>query len=99
MLREHRAVFSMNSSIRFSTGDLTRVVGGALASGGVLTFDNTFHYCFSTTNPNMYRYLPVEKAAVVNSTIRGACAVYIRKTKRLYDDLIRWLVLCALVKD
>ena len=99
MLREHRAVFWMDASIRFHSDNLMQLVSRAVSTSGILTYDNAGCSCFSATHMGMYRYLPVRKAAAVNATMRGASAVYIRRTRHVYESVVRWWVLCALVKD
>ena len=47
----------------------------------------------------MYRYLPIHEAAAISANQRGANSVYVRRTRRNYDDIIRWWFLCALVKE
>ena len=89
MLREHRAVFWMDSSIRFHSGNLTQLVVRAMNTDEILTHDNTGHFGFSVTHEGMYRYLSVRKAAAVNATMRGASAVDIRRTRRVYDSVVR----------
>jgi len=82
-----------------TTDNATEVYQQILENKGIMMFDFTGHSIFAATHKIMYRYLPIsaENAAKVN--MFGANAIYIYRTREIYENIIYWWVLCALTKD
>jgi hypothetical protein len=84
MLREHKTVFWIDSSIRFN-GKLDSNRRQVLQeSRGVLLFDYTVHSVFAATHETMYKYIAMSKPAAVNVTMRGAGAFYMHCSKQVF---------------
>ena len=64
-----------------------------------MTFDNCGHSIFMATHKGMYKYLPIPPHAAAKVTMRGASAMYLYKTRVVYNNIIYWWVLCALNQD
>jgi len=47
----------------------------------------------------MYRYLPISAENATNLHMHGANAIYIYRTREIYENVIYWWVICALTKD
>ena len=96
---DHRGVFWMDSSIRFTTSNMTAVYDQLIASGGLLTFTGTRLSNFAGIHAGMYRYLPMPVDQAIHTNQLAATAVFFYRTKEIYDDVIRWWFLCALEHD
>jgi len=99
VMLDHRGVFWIDSSIRFSTSDLTGVYDQLIANGGLLTFSDSRLSIFAGTHAGMYRYLPMPAKRASKSKMLEATGIFFYRTKEIYDHVIGWWFLCALEHD
>lgn len=84
VLREHKTLFWIDSSIRFKTASLDVIRRqAAYESRGIVLFEHTGHSIFSMTHGDMYKYLAISKTAAVNVSMMGANAIYIHCSRQV----------------
>jgi len=83
MLREHKTLFWIDSSIRFKE-TLDSIRNQTVnESRGILLFDYTGHSIFAATHKTMYKYLPMSVSSAINVSMMGANAIYIHCSKQV----------------
>jgi hypothetical protein len=80
MLREHNAMFWIDTSVRFTT---SKTLIEAIGSRDIVLFKHMGHSIFAATNVNMYKYLPMSKSSAVGVSIWGAGAMYLRRSRQV----------------
>ena len=65
-------------------------------SGGIAMFIKGSHSVYAATRPGLYDYLPSnqEKLKTIRMLSTGAFILF--RTKTLYQNIFRWLVMCSL---
>jgi len=99
LLLQHPGVFWIDSSTRMETANISAVLQQAVQNGGFVTFDNSGHSIFAATHNTTYKYLPITAEGASRADMRGANVILVYRTKQVYENLIKWWVLCALVRD
>ena len=99
VLLEYPGVFMMDSSIRFISGHLDQVITDLLETGGVLGFSLAGHSNFATTHHQMYEYLPTDIHGMQVSDQMESGSVFYFRTRKVCEDILHWLLLCALEKS
>lgn len=99
VMLDHRGVFWFDSSIRFTASNFQGLYDQLIANGGILTFTPTYHSNFQTTHHAMYIYLPMPAERAISTNQREASAIFVFRTKSIYENVVGWWFLCALEHD
>ena len=60
---------------------------------------STGHSIYSATHPQMYQYIPTNINKMQQVDQHEAGCVFIYRSKEIYENILRWWVLCALDKN
>ncbi len=96
LLLDFPGVFWFDSSIRFHSNNLTSVFAQVVASGGAVLLNDAGHNTFTVTHPQMFEYLPSTPERLQETPQKEANCMLFLRTRHVYDDVIKWWVLCAL---
>ncbi|ELT89243.1 hypothetical protein CAPTEDRAFT_191027 [Capitella teleta] len=97
MLNTRSNFFWVDASFRLLRSDLTGVYEMAKKNGGLVFFLAQPHIT-ALTNPLMYDYFPADQKRLRKVKSLGGGA-FLRNTPEIYEKVLHWWFLCALVKD
>ncbi|ELT89266.1 hypothetical protein CAPTEDRAFT_212810 [Capitella teleta] len=97
MLNKHSTFFWMDASFRFLRSDISAVYEQALSNGGIVLFNMGFKIT-AMTHPHMFKYIPGNLTLLGATPAIGGDA-FVRNTPEVYEKVLHWWFLCALVKD
>ncbi|KAI0236555.1 hypothetical protein LSAT2_012897 [Lamellibrachia satsuma] len=95
-LRNHSAIFWIDSSFRLMGTDLTDTYRTAVANGGIVLFIRTDHSNYVATHPDMYCYLVTDVEAQKTIEQFGTGAILIYRTEKVFRQVLWWFYLCSL---
>ncbi len=95
VLKEHGGLFWIDSSIHLSQDQLHDVLQRVQINHSIYVFISTDRGSFKVTDAGMYEYL-ILKDRTKHLTVRAAWAFLIYRTKELWDNVVRWGLLCSL---
>ena len=98
-LRYYNGVFWFDSSIRFTSNNLSSVFEHAVNTHGALMFHTAHSSVYTVTHPKMYTYLPTDTEQLKSTTMRGSGAFLLYNTNVTYHDVLLPMYACALEKD
>ena len=83
VLRTHNVIFWMDSSVRFTTSNLSSAVEKANSNVGVVMFEFAEHSIYSATHEGMFGYLPIANRLSVHTGMYGANAILIYNNREV----------------
>ena len=83
VLRTHKSVFWMDSSIKFVSGNMTDAMKLARSNGGIALFDASGHSIFAATHHRVYDYLPINRQVAMDRHMLGAGAVLMFRSREV----------------
>ncbi|KAI6189096.1 SELENBP1-like protein [Aphelenchoides besseyi] len=100
VLREHKAFFFFDSSARLLEPRLNELVA-QVQSGKMppmFGFRRANHSIYATTNPEMYKYLPITTSLLRRYNEPGATMMFISDSEYT-RRVLKWYALCLLTED
>ena len=88
----------MDSSARLLSGQFNMTYPMLFGTDGILLFNFAGHNTFVVTHKTMYEYLPTNLTEMQRIYQYEANIMLMYGTKAVFDDVIKWWVLCALVE-
>ena len=88
-------IFWVDSSVRFLSNNIAAFQNIALCTDGVCAFGGAGHSVFSTTPPEMFRFLPMVKDRKKEECL-AATYVLLYRTKFVIDNVLHWWIACSL---
>ena len=98
VLLTYPGLFWMDASVRLLK-NFSTIYPQVLDTGGFLQFWHSPHSNRAVTHPDQYAYFPTNTSRQEDVPGRGAAAVFLFRTKKVYWSIIHWWVMCALDKD
>ena len=95
-LKDHAAIFWLDSSVRFLSSNISAVMETARKNGGVSATCTTLNYIYEFTDPALYRYIPTDPLHAKSVLDIQAGVVFYFNTKEVYENIVLWYVLCGL---
>ncbi len=89
----------MDASVRLTTNNLTAVMGKVRKLHGIQLFIFTGHSNFAVTAPDMTKYIVTDMDKLKTVQQLGATGYIIFRTKEVWDNLLKWGILCSLHKE
>ena len=87
----------MDSSVRLISANFTDIFSQAVhKTHGVVMLTSTGHSNFAVTHPGMYHYLPSKVDSLKITQQWEANCMLIFRTQQVYNNILKWWVLCAL---
>ena len=98
---EFGAVFWADASVRQPRirRDWSVAYDVVKSSGGIAVLTKTYVNITRTTLPAMYAYLPSNVTRLQTTMQNGGGVLLIYNTKFVYENILRWLYMCALTAD
>ena len=96
---EYPGLYWVDSSIRFTSNDTRKVVQKAHETGGIAFSLFPRHSNYVVITQDMVRYLTTDMDSQKTTMQSGAGKILIYRTKEIYENIIKWAVLCSLQED
>ena len=96
-MKEHRAVFYIDASVRFLTSDTPKLNAELLYNCGFISFGLTYYTTYMITHPGMYRYLPTDLRTLKRQeSMPISGALLYCNTEEIFNEILYWYYLCSL---
>ena len=92
-------MYWVDSSIRFKTNNTDIIFKKATETGGIALSIKSIHFVFSVTMKETVRYLLTNMERQKSTLVSGSGNMLIYRTREVYENIIKWGVLCSLEEE